>query len=199
MALDSDEKNADSTLIAKFYNRAIQNNFKSEQEGRPIFEDVDYVTIFTPGDNLNIVDQPVRSDHKARFPVQWAHYQNQKEGDQREIGTPLSAWPRLTPSQIEELKAIKFFTVESIAAASDAALSSIGMVAGVSPFTFRDYAQRFLKVSADDAELHKIEAENKQMRDLMAAQQAQLDELKAQLSEVKKPSKPAKTVTEEAA
>lgn len=190
---DSYERNPDAGLIAKFYTRPVQNNFKSEQEARAIFEDVDYVIIYTPGDNLNIPDVPVRSDHKERFPVQWARYKESKDGNTEEIGTPLSQWPRLSLSQIEELKALKFFTVESIAKASDAALSSIGMIAGTSPFKFRDMATQFLKIASDDSHVTKVENEKKQMAEIMAEQRRQLDKVMAEMQELskRKPSKNA--------
>jgi hypothetical protein len=45
---------------------------------------------------------------------------------------------------VEELRALKFYTVESVANAADAQLQRIGMVAGMSPYAFRDAAVRFL-------------------------------------------------------
>lgn len=144
--------NPDNRLTARFFIHPVKNDFKSNEEGRPIFDDVQMVRIDCPGDQLNVVVAPVRPDHKRRFPLQWAHFSNQMEGDQRLAGkTPINQWPRLTPSQCEELKYLKFLSVEDVANASDSALQNIGMVGGMSPFAFREAAQRFLQLAKDDA------------------------------------------------
>ena len=184
----------------------MQDEFKSNKEGRPIFADVDFVNIMTPGDKLNIIDTFARPEHKARFPQQWAHYQNLHGGDSREIGTPLTAWARLSGAQAEELKALKFFTVENIANASDAAIERIGMCVGMQPHAFREMAQRFLKAANDDAILHNTEEANKKLREELEAvrkeaadQQAEMlatmkamQEQMAQLSTKKKPGRKPK-------
>ena len=44
----------DSKLFVVFYMKAVKNGFKSEQEGRPIFDDVPHIRIYTPGDKTNV-------------------------------------------------------------------------------------------------------------------------------------------------
>ena len=153
--------NPDSRLAVQFYSKPIQNEFESIKQGRPIFEDRDFVKIMVPGDPTSIIDTFVREDHKERFPLHWAHYQNKHGGDSKEIGTPLSQWPRVTPAQAEELRALKFYTVEGIAGASDAQLQRIGMIAGMSPYSFRDHAMRFLKTAQSDSVAQEAEAKAK--------------------------------------
>lgn len=179
--------NPDNRLTAQFRKAAIQNNFRSEQEGRPIFEDILMVRIYVPGDQLNVVDTPVRADHKRRFPLQWAHFQNQMEGDQRLAGkTPIDQWPRLTPAQVEELRYLKFLSVEDVANASDGALGSLGMVGGMSPYAFRENAQRFLTLASNDAAAQKsdtalaeVRNENKALCEQMAAMNTRLEAMAA--------------------
>jgi len=173
--------NPDSRLSVQFFSKPLQNNFKSEQEGRPIFDDCDMVRIYVPGDDKNIVETFVREDHKRRFPLQWAHYQNKMQGDQRLAGkTPINQWPRITAGQAEELRALKFLSVEDVANASDTSLQSIGMIAGMSPYAFREAAQRFLRLAADESAAQKsdervkaVEADNQALKDQMAQMQAQ--------------------------
>jgi hypothetical protein len=177
--LDSDIANPDSRLYVEFYSKPIQNEFRSQQEGRPIFEDCDMVKIYVPGDNTTIIDTYVNDSHKARFPLHWAHFQNKREGGQ-DSGTPLSAWPILTPSQIEELRAIKFYTVESIATASDQQLQRIGMIAGMAPTAFRDRAARYLKSAADESYVNLQAEQMKRMeeeREAMKKQMAEMQEM----------------------
>lgn len=163
--------NPDSRLSVRFYAKPVQNEFLSKKEARPIFQDVDYVEINIPGDQLNVLNAPVRQDHKERFPLQWARYQNAKGAEVPEIGTPLSQWQLLTPAMAAELRHFKFTTVEHVANASDLQLQSIGMVAGMSPFEFRERARTFLKVasaesasSAESEKLKVLEEENARIK-----------------------------------
>ncbi len=189
MAIESDVPNPDGRLMVKFYSKPVQNEFQTNKEGRPIFEDVDFVKIFIPGDTLSTIDAPARADHKARFPLHWAAYQNAHGADSKIMGTPVEHWPLITALQAEELKAIKFFTVESVANASDLQLQGLGMKAGMSPFAFRDRAKNFLRVASqesavnqNDEELEQLRGENKRMKaesiSMFADMQAQMDVLK---------------------
>lgn len=178
-------RNPDQSLLVNFFRKAIQNNFQSEEQGRPIFDEADMIRIEIPGDKTTIIETFVREDHKKKHPLQWAHYQNKQGGDQRLVGkTPISQWPRLSVSQVAELQYLKFLSVEDIANASDGALSNLGMIGGMSPYAFREAAQRFLKLAADEAVVQQsdkalaaVKDENSTMREQMAAMQAQLEKL----------------------
>jgi hypothetical protein len=167
--------NPDAALSVRFYKKPVQNNFQTEKMGRPIFEDLVYIQIFTPGDQLNIIDTPMREKHKQRFPNQWQHFQNNEGADTREMGTPLIAWPLLSAAQAEELKALKFFTVESIANASDAQLQNIGMVGGMATHKLREMAISYLNRAADGAVAGQQAAELAATKDALAALQAQVN------------------------
>lgn len=183
--------NPDSALQVRFHSRPIQNNFETSKQGRPIFNDVDYIEIFTPGNQLNIIDTPVRDEHKFRFPLQWSAYQNAHAGDQREMGTPVSQWPFLSGAQAEELKAIKFFTVESIANASDLQIQSIGMIGGMSPHSLRDRAKAYLQAAAGTAAFEHDATEKAKLTETVAELQKQVAAL---LSIQSQPTEPIKRV-----
>lgn len=135
--------NPDSRLSVSFYKKAVRNDFESAKQEKDVFIDVDYVKIFIPGDDKTVIDTPAQASHKQRFPIQWAHYVN-TNGNSEELGTPLTDW-NLTPAQVEEFRHLKFFTVESIANASDSQIQSIGMLAGMSAYKFREKARNFLQ------------------------------------------------------
>jgi hypothetical protein len=176
---------ADAVLAVRFYKREVQNEFLTTAEGRPISYMADFVRIEIPGNMLSIIDTFANDDHKKRFPVQWAQYQNeQSDGDVQ--GTLLRDWPLLTAAQASELKHYKFYTVEQIASASDQQIQAIGMLVGMSPFAFREKAQAFLAQAKDSAvvmaqaeELRKRDQENADLREQlnrMAEQLAKLSE-----------------------
>jgi hypothetical protein len=202
MALPSDENGADSRLAVTFYKRSMKQEDESIAAGRPIFKEFDFVRICVPGDNLTEIDTYANDGHKSRFPRQWMHYQNQTAGHEAIIGTPIEEWTIISRSQADELKGIKFHTVEAVANASDQQLQRIGMIAGMSPYAFRDKAKAFLNlaekvgdVNQREAEIEKLRQENEILKSesdaKLAKQQAQIDALMAMMTE-KKPKGRAK-------
>lgn len=183
MAIESDVRGADENLYAEFYIKPVKQNFASEEAGRPIFADVVYVKIMTPSDQLTQIDTIAREDHKARFPRQWAYFQNKQAGMQQVVGTPVGEWPQLTASAAEELRAMKFFTVELIANANDGQLQKIGMIAGMSPHSLRDKARAFLNLANDSAEEAKREAELEALRQENERLKAETDKKLAEMQE----------------
>jgi len=188
MAIESDDQNADSRLMVRFYSEPVKNEFESIKEGRPIYNDVDMIHISIPGDPTFDSKQVVREDHKARFPRHWAHFQNMHGDDPKLTGTPLTQWALISPSMAEELRALQFKTVESIATASDSQLQSIGMKAGMNAFSFRTRAQNFLKSAQDESivaqqheELEKLRQENASIKAETDAKLAQMQEQMAQI------------------
>lgn len=197
MAYETDLNNPDSRLNVTFYQKAIENEFKSALEGRPIMELTDFVRIEIPGNTLLTIDTFAADEHKKRFPIQWARYQNEKVVGDIE-GTLLHDWPVLNAAVAAELKHFKFYTVEQIASASDAQLGTLGMVAGMSPLTLRDKAKAFL-ASAKDTALVQQQADELRKRDEeLSAVKAQLAELATQLNKPKaKPKAKAEEIVEE--
>jgi hypothetical protein len=164
MAIDSDTQGADARLAVQFYKKSVKQDIASDEAGRPIFKEFDFVRIMIPGDNLTEIDTYAQESHKQRFPRQWAHYQNQVVNHEDIIGTPLDQWPQVTRSQADELRGLKFHTVESIADCSDQQLQRIGMVAGMSPHNFRIKAKAFLNLANDSAEVAQRQAELEALR-----------------------------------
>lgn len=189
----TDTNSPDSRLNVKFYQRAVQNEFKSTLEGRPIMEMRDFILIEVPGNQTLSIDTFAADEDKKRFPIEWARYQNEKtDGDVE--GTLLNDWPVLSAATAAELKHFKFYTVEQIASASDAQLNTIGMAAGMSPFALRDKAKAFLS-SAKDTALVQQQADELSKRDeIIARMQAQIAELATQAN---KPKTKAKAKVEE--
>ena len=185
MAIESDIQGADSRLAVQFYKKSVKQDIASDEAGRPIFKEFDFIRIMIPGDNLTEIDTYAQDSHKQRFPRQWAHYQNQVANHQDIIGTPLDQWPQVTRSQADELRGLKFHTVESIADCSDQQLQRIGMVAGMSPHNFRLKAKAFLNLANDSAEVAHREAEMQALREendkIKAETEAKLSKMESQM------------------
>ena len=181
MALPSDENNADARLQVRFYKRPVQQEAETLASGRPIYKEFDFVHICVAGDTLTEIDTYVLQSHKTRFPIQWANYQNRiGKDDQEVIGTPVAEWPLVSKSQAEELRAMKFYTVESIAGASDQQLQRMGMAAGMSPYAFRDKAKSFLNLASDSAETDKRTQEINELKEELAKKAEENAKIKAE-------------------
>jgi len=166
----------DKKLVVNFYVRAVQNTFKTAQEGRPIFDESEFVRIIIPGDTKTIIDTKVTAEHKFRFPDKYERFQ--KGLAQAQSGTPLEVWPQMTVGQVAELKATGITTVEQLAELSDSNAQKF-----MGSFQLRQKAQAFLEAAAGDAANSKMAAELEK-RDVEIAA---LKEQMAQILKVKTP------------
>lgn len=180
---------SDSGLYVEFRREDVFMPFKSEQEGRPVYEPVDFIKIFVPGDKTKCVDRPVRREAWGdtpsdvdRFPRQWEAYQRGARA--LESGIPLAEWPFMTTSQVKALNAVNIYTVEALAAVSDANLDTLGHGGR----GLRDKAKAHLERMNDDSVSAKLAASNADL-------QRQLDELRAQIggSDAPKRGRPPKS------
>ena len=186
MAIESDLSNPDSRLAVKFYKRPVELKNESIAQGRPIFQEFDFIKILVPGDALTEIDTYVSDAHKTRFPIQWANYMNRQGSEESFSGTPITEWPQISASQAEELKGIKFHTVESVAHCSDQQLQRIGMISGMSPHNFRERAKTFLNLAEESAGISKREEEITQLKEenakIKAETEAKLAAMQEQMS-----------------
>jgi hypothetical protein len=115
----------DKSMVAIFYTRPHQDLAKSNEQGRPIFEDKVYVRIHPPGERLNIVDRPANITDQRRFPMQWQQFRENQQ--QIPDGTPVDLMYPNKPSIAAMLKAHGVWTVEQLATLSGDAIENIGM------------------------------------------------------------------------
>lgn len=172
-------RNPDDLLWVQFSMKAIQNGFRSQEQGRPIFEDQLWIEIRVPGNALTIIERPAIEEDKRRFPRQWAYFEQTHGKDGQNVGTPLNQWPLLRPAQIEEIRALKFYTVEQLAFASDQQISTLGMAGGMAPMALRERAKLYLEAAKDNSLAQKQADEIKKRDEEIAAMKQQLEELSA--------------------
>jgi hypothetical protein len=158
-------------LFVRFDVRPVKNDTVSAKEGRPIFEDREYIEIMVPGDRGNTVHREVRDEDKQRFaPAYRAWKADAASGGL--VGTPLEHWPLIAKSEVEELKYFKCHTVEQLAGMSDGNLNNVG------PLTeLRRKAQAFVQAAKEAAPVAKLTAELEQRDQKIAALQQQLDDI----------------------
>lgn len=143
-------------LAVRFIMHPHPNRKKSVEEGRPIFDEVPYVDIRTPGDRTSHIFRPAAEIDKRRWPRHWDAFErgNDIEG---QSGTPLSVWPAISRAMVEELKYFNVHTVEQLAEMSDTAVQNF---MGVREWITR--ARAFLAQTEGSREAEKLAAELEQ-------------------------------------
>lgn len=156
----------DNKLTVRFRKEAILNPSRSTKENRAVFDEVDFITIWTPGSQLSVIDAPVKSGfYTTRFAEQYAKW---KAGVEQAVsGTPLEHFPFLFQKVglTAELKAMHILTVEQLAGLPDSAAGKI-----MGGHDLRKLAGEWLSKSKSDA----ADAEKEDMKKQLAALQAQL-------------------------
>lgn len=183
-------QNPDSALAVAFRWDKKLNEYRSKEEGRPIYDWMDWIRIEVPGNNLTNVDRPVYPADKLRFPIQWARYEQVKNGGPlMTAGTPLEQWPLVSREIAEALRYFKFYTVENIAEASDGALQGLGMAGGMAPLTLRDKAQAWLRAAKGSADATKaaeeIAEKDRQIEELRKGQEEMQAQMRTLLNAVR--------------
>ena len=178
--------------IALFYRRSVHMPYLSKQAGIPVHEGRDFVKLITPGEK-DEVDREVTELDKRMYASAWAQFQNNQE--QIPDGTPLAHLFPGSPEIVDNLRSLKFHTVEQLAEAPDAALTSIAMGA----YDFQNKAKRFLegkgvagKFQALEMKVDETARENERLRKTIEDMQldAELRDREAQRAE----AAPAETV-----
>lgn len=114
----------DSRLWVQFERKSRRNAYRSEIEGRPIYEPVDYVKIQQPGERDQWVG-PVTEQHKQRFPQQYAQFIANNE--QTPDGTPVSLLFPNEPHIVELCLDLRIQTVEQLGNLTEQAIDRLGM------------------------------------------------------------------------
>lgn len=174
---EHDRYRGDENLYVKFFTQPLENREKSLEEGRPIYEDAEFISIMVPGDKDNIVVRTIRPEDLTRFPRHYAAYKNNQE--ELNEGTPLERWGFITMAQAEELKFFHISTVEQLANVSD---SNAQKFMGIQLLKKR--AQEFIEASKGDAptlqlqeKLSKSDAKINELEIIVLALQKRLTKL----------------------
>ena len=164
-------------VIPEFEIKMIKNNYKSEKEGRPIFDEVEWITIRVAGDRNNVVSSKVRDEHRQRFPH---HYAVFKSGEQvANSGTPLEEWPVITRSMAANLKALNITTVEELAGLSDQGIINIGHGGR----DLVNQAKAFIEMAKEGADPQHYAAENQRLNDEISRLKNQINEISEKMAD----------------
>lgn len=162
------------TAWPEFFIEPRQNKAKTAKEGRPVFDDVEYVRIIMPGNRRDIPVERVNDQHRQRWPKQYEAFKGGQELS--EGGTPLEQWSRVTRSQVEELRYFHIRTVEHLAKAPDQVLQNF-----MDGYRLREAAQLFMKDAEGLAPMTELAAQNEQLQSRVASLESQLQQAIARM------------------
>jgi len=146
--------------IPRFYVEPVYLEFKSKQDGKPCYEEREFVQILIPGDRRSSPVEPVNDEHKARWPKEYEAFKQGREPPLE--GTPLTEWPcaLLNTARVVELAYHNIKTLEQLAAVNDANLQNLGMGA----YELRERARKSLDVAKNGtAPLERLISRNEEL------------------------------------
>jgi len=156
------QDNSMKGVHARFYWFPYRDEAASAEQGRPIFQDREFVELLAPGNSTNIIRRKVSDLDRRNFPAQYALF---KQGDNEQlVGTPLAEWPMVTRSQVEELAYIKCRTVEQLGDLNDAACTTMPGL-----YDLKRKAKAWLEKAASDAPFTALAKENDDLKARIAA------------------------------
>lgn len=212
MSIDMDPTAANRGEVAhifveRFYVKYVQKPFRFLKEGK--YEEdptkpatvapVEMVSWGKKGQHITTGQKTTQRVSQARRDLQvWAiigpYYEAWKAGQEAPMdGTPLAAWPGVTPEIVDRLKMLRVRTVEDVAAMTDSDIDNFGM-GGLS---IRQQARAFCEMKKDRTQVQAEVATQLAARDEShAAQLAVLREemaaLQAKLAEKPRAARPRK-------
>lgn len=159
-------------LHVEFYTDSVHNPRLSAEQGKPVYEDREFIKIKFVGDKQNVFVAPAddygtaRDDHgnRLRYREEFhKHYEVFKSSAKAlEVGTPLESLG-LPGSKVAELKASNVFTVEGLAMLDGTLLQKLGMGAR----ELKTRAEDFLNKANNASVANKLEAENAELRKMI--------------------------------
>lgn len=153
---DGNQHADDKRLLVRFDIRAVKNDYLSNKEGRPIFEDVEYIQIIVPG-SRDVLTTPLDEQYRRRFADRYRRWKEDVSKVQHIVGTPLAEVSWLTRSQVAELAVQNVYTVENLADLSD-----IDAMKFMGSHELRKRAKNFLQAAANEAPLTRLQQELEQ-------------------------------------
>lgn len=175
--------NPDDLLHVEFYWCEPIDKWASDEKGREIKGPRQpFVRIMKPGDQTSIIETRVREDHKARWPKKWLYWQMKEgliSGGENIPGWKVEEWPEVigNDSLLNELKYLRFYTVEQIAGASDSQVQGMGMIGP----SLREKAKRALSERMNAGTTEALKERDQKIADLQIQMQELLKLVKPQV------------------
>lgn len=164
----------ESRMHVRFFRGRELHGLQTAEAGRPIYHGVDMVEIRQPGER-DVFHGLATDAHKVRFPRQWEAYQ--KDQEYIPDGTPLSVIFASEPETVENLRHLKIYTVEQLAALQEVAIARIGMGGRnlvLKAQKYMEHATSYQAASRMSREMEDVRSENDTLKQRLEALEKQL-------------------------
>jgi hypothetical protein len=154
-------------------------------------KDVDFAIFRMPGDKNTVLEKEITPGEIARWRDTTlphlnhlpAAYDAWKDGQEEPTnGIPLEQWPNISPSQIQQAKALNIRTVEDFANLSEQGLQEYG----IGGQTLKNKAKAYLDAASGSGKVAEtmaaMQAQIKEMQDQLTAEQKRSSEKDAVIS-----------------
>lgn len=188
MDIDPQFKTPEGSQL-RIYRDASQNNYLSQKQGRPVFDECIFVEVIAPGssgsfpvfevertfaEGMNYEGALIGSKY-AEYRQYIESFKNDETIDASLAGTPLKEWPEISRTMLATLRAQQIYTVDALASLSDNNLIAVGPDGR----TWREKAQAYLAAAKDASFATELAAKLQQSED----QRTELSEQNKQLSD----------------
>lgn len=172
---------ADENLLVRFYYEPRPSKTKKHADGRPLIEEVEYISIKIPGDRLGGFSGPATYEYKERFPQ---HYRAFKQRSEMPLeGTPLSEWPGMTRSQVEEMAYFNVKTIEQLASISDSSAQNFRGIQAL-----KQKAKAYIEAAKEAAPLQKLAEELSKRDETIGVLNQHIEDIERRLAAVEVPA-----------
>jgi hypothetical protein len=183
--------------ICIFREEAVIDHAESQVAGVTVYKNSHWVQLMQPADKHNVVDIEITPavleywrtrPEKADVIKAYKMWSVDKQAPV--LGTPLTAWPRISPAQIANLAQHKIKSVEELAEVQDARLG----IFGSDGRALRDDARKWIEAAKN---IGPVVATNNALERQLAEVKAELDAMRASAMAAEaaasaKPRKPKK-------
>ena len=169
-------------LLVTFEIRQKKMPYLSEQQQRPVFQEVVFIKKVVPGDNSLTIHRQIRPEDKEEYPQQWAHFQRTQQNKQP--GIPIEHWHSISDTQKAEFKAWNILTIEQFANLPDSMANKI-----MGFYELRKKALVFIEAGKDAELIGQIRAEAKKENDAL---RSELEELRNMIAAQKPKGRPGR-------
>lgn len=160
-------------IWAEFYTEEVPDEEATKTAGHVIYKSVDKARWGRRGQNLNVLEEPIR--RMMKNPPVWdvlrPHYEAWKKNQEAPLtGTPLKMWPAIAAAQARTLQGVGIRTVEELMELTDGDADRIG-------FGYKNLRNRARAWKAAAQDVGRVAEENESLKVAMAQMQERLADL----------------------
>lgn len=108
-----------------FHHEVRRDEDATSKAGKPVYKNVPYVEIVCPGNDKERPNMAVTSNHKQRWPKEWAAFEEGRDAPKLD-GMPIEEWTHADKHLAMTLRASEVHTVEQLSKVDDINLQNLG-------------------------------------------------------------------------